>query len=135
MAAIVYNVAKANIDISDLRVMLMVGHTPDQDNATLAAVIAASGAEAAFTNYVRKALTGEAHTIDQSGNLAKLDAASPVWTAAGGASNELVSHMVVYQYAEADADAIPVSCHDVGLTTNGGDLTCDFAEAGILTTA
>jgi hypothetical protein len=135
MAAIVYNVAKANIDISDLRVMLMVGHTPNQDHATLAAVIAGSGAEATFTNYVRKALASEAHTIDQSGNLAKLDATDPVWTAAGGAVNELVSHEIVYQYAAADADAIPVSCHDVGITTNGGDLTIAFHTDGILTTA
>ena len=137
MAAITYNRAKANITHSDLRVLLLVGYTPDVDHATLAAVVAAATGECDFTNYARAALTGETHTIDNVSDTAILDAANPAtWTAAGGTTDNVVSHAVVYEHVDGtNANDLPVSCHDVGKTTNGGDLTVEFAAAGIIVTS
>ena len=132
-----FNRAKANIDHSDLRVLLLVGYTPDVDHATLAAVVAAATGECDFTNYERKALTGEAHTINNTSDTAILDADNPAtWTAAGGATNNTISHMVVYEHVDGtNANDLPVSWHAVAITTNGGDLTIEFAAAGIIVTS
>jgi hypothetical protein len=137
MAAICYNRAKNNINIADLRVLLLVGYTPDVDHTTLTAVIAAATKECDFTNYARKALTGEAFSVDNGTDTGKLDADNPsTWSDAGGASNNEVSHAVVFEHVDADDDNnLPVSCHSVGITTNGGDLTVAFADAGILVTS
>jgi hypothetical protein len=139
MADAVYNRAKANIDISDLRVLLLVGSTFDADDDNITQVIAGATKECDFTNYARKALGSESHTIDDSANTAVLDANDPsTWSSAGGASNNTISAMVVYQHVGAsDDDNLPVSYHDTGfpITTNGGDLTVAFAAAGIIVTS
>lgn len=138
MSAIVYNRAKNNITISDLRVMLVKGYTPDADHATLAAIVGSDGCdECAFTNYARKALTDEAFSVDNVNDRGKLDATDPAtWEDAGGTVDETVSHAIVYEHVDGtDANDLPVSCHSVGKTTNGGDLTVQFSADGILYTS
>ncbi|MFH0980284.1 MAG: hypothetical protein V2A79_01935 [Planctomycetota bacterium] len=136
MAANVYNVSKNNIDTTDLRVLLLVGYTFDADHATVAAVIAAATGECTFTNYARKALADEAFTVINATDRGMLDATDPaVWASAGGAVNNLVSHAVVYDHNTNDADSIPVSCHTVGLNTNGGELDINLHADGILYTS
>ena len=134
MSAIVYNRAKNNITITDLRIMLLVGYTPDPDHATLDDLTAF---EATFTNYARKALAGEAFTVINATDRGKLDADDTglTWASAGGAVNNLVSHAVIFEYVDADdTNNLPVSCHTVGLTTNGGDLVVTIHADGILYT-
>jgi len=137
MAATVYNISKNNIDTADLRVMLVVGYTFDADHATITAVLASAGcAEATFTNYARKALASEAFTVINATDRGMLDAADPsTWSNAGGTVDNLVSHAVVYDHNTNDGDSLPVSCHTVAKTTNGGDLDIDLSADGILYTS
>jgi hypothetical protein len=136
MAAYVYNCAKNNIDISDLRILLLVGYTFNADHDDVAEIIAAATKECDFTNYARKALTGEAFTVNNTSDLGKLDADDPsTWTSAGGATNNTISHAVIYQYNASDASAVPVTCHTVSKTTDGSDLVIAIGSAGILTTS
>ena len=138
MSAIVFNVSKNAPAITDLRVLLVTGYTPDPDHATVAAILASSGCdECTFTNYARKTLADEAFSVDNVNDRGKLDATDPAtWEDAGGTVDELISHAIVFQYVDADdANNIPISCHSVGKTTNGGDLTLTFHADGILYTS
>ncbi len=137
MADIVYNRAKNNIDISDLRIMLLVSYTPNPDHATITAVKAAATKECDFTNYARKALTGEAFTVDNAADTGKLDADDPAtWAGAGGVTNNTISHAVIYEHHGAsDDDNLPVTCHEVGKATNGTDLIIELNTSGIHTTS
>jgi hypothetical protein len=137
MAAYVYNVSKNNIDTADLRVLLLVGYTFDADHATVAAVIAAATKECDFTNYARKALTSEAFSVNNTTDRGILDADDPAtWANAGGTMDNTISHAVVYDHNGADdASNIPISCHTVAKTTNGGDLTVQISADGILYTS
>jgi len=130
MADFVYNVSKNNVDISDLRILLLVGYTPSPDHATIDAVIAAATKEADFTNYARKALTGEEWEVDDADNVGRLLADNPpTWEDAGGATNNTFSVAVVYEHHGADdGDNIPVACYDVEETTDGGDLVLSFTD-------
>ena len=136
MADLVYNRAKNNVTITDLRMLLLVGYTPDPDHATVDAVIAAATGECTFTNYARKALTGEAWAVDDVNDLGQLLADDPpVWADAGGAVNNLVSHAVVFEYVDADdGNNLPVACYEVDLTTNGGDLELNLTDGTVFAT-
>lgn len=136
MADSVYNVSKANITITDLRVLLVKDtYVFDADHEDVADVVAN---ECDFTNYARKALSGEAHTVVHASDTAVLDADDPsTWSNAGGAANNDIGGLIVYEHNVADADAKLVSYHDTGfpISTNGGDLTVSFAAAGIIVTS
>ena len=137
MAAGVYNRALNNVTITDLRVLLVKGYTADRDHATVAAILASAGCdECDFDNYARKALADEAWTVTDATDTGKLDATDPtIWAAAGGTTDNLVSHAIVYEHVGADdASNLPVSYHTVGKNTNGGDLDIDIGAAGIFTT-
>lgn len=134
MADSVYNNGKGDIDSTDLRVLLVKStYTFSADHEDVADVVAS---ECDFTNYARKALTGESETYVPASDLWKLDADDPsTWTSAGGATNNTVGGMIVFAYAAADADAKLYTYHDTGFpkTTNGGDLTVTFHADGIMT--
>lgn len=138
MAAGVFNVSKNNITITDLRVLLVKGYTPDADHATVAAIVASDGCdECTFTNYARKSLSDEAFSVINASDVGMLDATdAAAFTDAGGASNDTISHAIVYDHVGADdATNIPVSWHEVGITTNGATITLPFHANGIFRTA
>ena len=138
MADYVYNRAKNNVTITDLRVLLLVGYVFDADHDTITDVLAAATKECDFTNYARKALADEAWSVSDSTDKGMLDATDPAtWADAGGVANNTISHMVVYEHVGADGVNLPVSCHGTGfpLTTNGSDLTVRFPTTGIMQTS
>lgn len=111
------------------------------DYDTLSALLTASGGtvnvEANFTNYARKTLTNAdlvAPTVDDTGNEQWSDIPNPVYTAAGGATNNsLVKMLICYDAdttAGTDANIIVLTAHDVTATTDGNDLTFNIPATG-----
>ena len=94
----------------------------------------AGNTEADFTNYAR-ILVDNADitvTVDDSGNVLNvaLDT-DPVWTDAGGASNNSIVKLVVCAVAGAGAsNRIPVSLHDFVVTTDGSTITANQPAGG-----
>jgi hypothetical protein len=156
MANGVFNIAKgkvneyvARVDANDpansalilvlLKVAAAEATLKDQD--TLAAILAGGSTEADFTGYVRKTITDAdlvTPTPDDGADTQSADiTADPVWTAAGGASNNtLVRMLVCYDSdttAGTDANIVPLCYYDFATTTNGGDLTAQLAAAGFFT--
>lgn len=128
-----YNISKGGYSPTDLRVLLVKsGYTFDADHDYVDDVVAN---ECDFTNYERKALTSEAWSIDNANDRAKLDADDPAtWSDAGGATDNELQAMIVFEYNAADASAQLVSCHETnidGVNTNGGDLTIAIHANGI----
>jgi len=111
-----------------------------RDYDTLAAILAGANTEADFTNYARKVITDTGLTApvpDDTGDAQSADFPDPVWTAAGGATNNnLVKAIVCYDAdtgAGTDANLVPLTFHNFVITTNGGDLTAQLAAAGFFT--
>lgn len=103
------------------------------DRDTVALMLAEAGTtEADFTNYARKTgLTGTI-TVDDTNDRVDLDIPDQTFTSAGGASNNTLTKAVVaYEESAADSGRIPLSHHDVSVTTDGSDLTLQMAAAGI----
>jgi len=150
MADQLFNISKgrhaefhARVDGSDptnaaLVVLLLSAAEADAtliDYDTVAALLAGSNTEATFTNYARKVLTDadvSAITVDDSGNLVSAQIADQTWTSAGGASNNtIVKAIVAYDpdtTGGTDTALVPISHHDVSITTNGSDLVLSFGD-------
>lgn len=91
----------------------------------------AGNTEANFTNYARK--TGITVTINQdaSADDVELDIPDQTWTSAGnGTNNTLVKAGVCVQTGADDTTLIPISWLDFTPTTDGSDLTIQFATDG-----
>ena len=102
------------------------------DRTDLADIFVEAGnTEADFTNYARKTgLTG-VRTQDDTNNRVDLDVPDQTWTAAGGASNNTLTKLIVfYENAAADATRLPLTHHDFAVTTDGSDLTAQVDAAG-----
>lgn len=135
MADSVYNRAKGDIDSTDLRVMLIKStgsFNPDHD---FVSDIVAN--ECDFTNYARKAVTGESEVINDTADRFELDADDPTtYTSAGNGVNNTLGALVVYEEGGGtDATRNLISWHDTninGVITDGNDLTIQFNAAGIL---
>jgi len=111
------------------------------DYATLNAILTAGGGtlnvEANFTNYARKTLTDAdlvAPTVDNGTNEQWSDIPDLVYTSAGGATNNtLVRALICYDSdttAGTDANLIPLTFHDVSVTTDGNNLTLNIPAKG-----
>ena len=156
MANGVFNIAKgkvneyvSRVDANDpancaLVVVLLKVTSSDatlKDFATLAAVLAGGNTECDFTNYARKVIDDTllvAPTPDNTGDTQSADITTdPVWASAGGATNNSVVRMLVCYDPDTtsgtDASIVPLTFHDVSLTTNGGNLTAQLAAAGFYT--
>lgn len=136
----VFNIAKGAVaeKIRDsaaacLIMLLKVNETEAtfRDRDDIAAILANGSTEADFTNYARKTgLTGTI-TVDDTNDRVDVDIADQTWTAAGGASNNTLTKLVVaYQEAAADATRIPLTHHDFAVTTDGSDLTAQINASG-----
>ncbi len=101
------------------------------DHDTVAALLAGGNTEADFTNYVRKTgLTGTI-TVDDTNDRVDVDIADQTWAAAGGASNnDLTKLIVAYEESAADSARVPLTHHDFALTTQGSDVTAQINSAG-----
>ena len=133
MTQVVYNVGKKsdiNWATADIRVLLLGGTSMpagclDPDLATVAAVLAVSGAaECNATNYARKTTT-RTDTADNTNDRANQALSAAVtWTALGGATNDTVRGYLFYLYNASDSSAIPIMAESLaaGIPTNGTNL-------------
>ncbi len=156
MAAGVFNIAKGRVneylnrvDSDDptnsalIVVLLKVTEAGGtlQDYDTLAALLAGSNTECDFTNYARKTIiqTGVAMAApDDTANTLSSDITTdPVWTAAGGASNNNIVKLLICYDSDTtggtDTNIIPLTYHDFVVSTNGGDITAAIDAAGFFT--
>ncbi len=119
------------------RIVLASGAATDatlRDYETLSAVLADAGVtEATFTNYTRKAISDATIIFpgpDNANDRYDITLPDQTWNQAGGTvDNTLTRLFVCYDSSGSGPDSaiIPVAFHDFAVTTNGGDLTADFA--------
>lgn len=104
-----------------------------KDRDTVADILGNGGVEADFTNYARKTgLTGTI-TVDDTNDRVDVDVADQTWAAAGGASNNNLTDLVIaYQESAADSGRIPLTNHDFILTTDGSDITAQVNASGFI---
>ena len=101
-------------------------HTPEPDDDYVADVV---GDEAAGTGYVRKNLASCAVSVNDTDDRAEADAADVTWT---GLDCGTIAAAIVYKFITNDAASVLI-CHldFTDLVTNGGDVTLQFAAAGL----
>lgn len=142
MADFVYNISlgsfieKVRDGAANIEVYLLQAAEADdalRDHDETAALLGAAGnTEATFTNYARKTGITGTLTIDDVNNRADLDIPDQTWTAAGGATNNTLTDLIVaYNQGAGDANLIPMTNHDFAVTTDGSDLTAQVDAAGI----
>lgn len=143
MASVVYNelkrmlfAAELDLDSDDIRVALvMTNTTVDSENDGIVNLDDFTTLdECDGANYVRKALTSETITKDDSNDQAEFDADDVTWSALG-AGTRSVQGMLVYKYVDGTA------ANDIALfylefaavkTPDGSDFTVNFATDGLL---
>lgn len=140
MANIVFNVAKGKVaekiaDGATIKLLILKSAGTDavlRDLDTVAAVIAeGSTVEADFTNYARKTLASLTAAANDTDDKMYVDAADVVYTAAGGASNNTTTDVLIYEDVDTtDANAIPLVLIDCVFTTDGNDVTLQFNANG-----
>lgn len=148
MADGVFNIAKGKVaekvgdDNTKLVVLLLKAAEADgtlEDYDDIAALLGAAGnTEADFTNYARKSTTDTdgTVTVDDTNNRVDVDMPDLTWSSAGnGTNNTLVKLIVAYNEGAGDANLIPLTHHDFAVTTDGNDLTAQFATAGFFRAA
>lgn len=98
------------------------------DYDDLAALLAGTPVEASDASYSRKTgITGTV-TVDDSNDRTDVDIPDQTFSALAGAA--IVSLIVAYEEAAADATRIPLSHHDFAVTPDGSDVTAQFNAAG-----
>lgn len=156
MGNIVFNVAKGKVngytervdsnDPANSALVVVLLKTTESDAAlkdydTLGAILAAGGGtanvEANFTNYARKVLTDAdvpAPVVDDSGDEQYSDIPDQTYTSAGGAANNaLVKVLICYDpdtTGGTDTNIVPLTAHDLAVTTDGNDLTIRIPTNG-----
>lgn len=102
-----------------------------EDYDDLATLLAAAGnTEASFDNYARVTYTDvelSAPTVDDTGNTLSSDMPDPVWTSAGGTTNNTLAKLLICldedTTAGNDSNIRPLLHYDFVETTNGNNLT------------
>jgi uncharacterized surface protein with fasciclin (FAS1) repeats len=138
MANFVFNVAKGKVaelcEAGTIRALLLKAAASDavlKDLDTVAAVLAnGSTTEADFTNYERKTLAGVNVSVNDTDDEQSVDATDPVWTSAGGASNNTLTDILIYHFVTDDAGSTPLVLLDAAGVTNGNNLTVQFGADG-----
>jgi hypothetical protein len=139
MADFVFNVAKGataeKVADSATKIGVMILKTVESDalmkDRTTITTLLSGNTEADFTSYARKvSLTGTV-TVDQANDRVDVSVPNQTWSPAGGATNNTTAKLIVfYEEAAADTTRIPLTAHDFVVTTDGSDLTVQFAAAG-----
>ena len=153
MAAVVANIAKGRVnefvrrvDGNDpansalIVVLLKVAETNAvlQDYDDMSALLGAAGnTECDLTNYTRKTLTAtdlSAPNVDDTNDRQESSIPDLVYTSAGGATNNSIVKAVICYDADTtagtDANIIPLTIHDLTVTTDGTDLTISDPATG-----
>lgn len=143
MANAFYNQAKADLlngdlDLAadDVRVLLLDAagaYSFDADDQFVADLTPGSN-EFSDTNYVRKALTGEAVSQDDANDRAEFSADDVTWTALGGTDE--VGAIVIYKHVTNDADSRLIAFIDTTVPplphqTTGDDFGVAWDAQGI----
>lgn len=125
---------KIRDDVNDVGILLLKVAEADgtmKGRATITDLLAGGNTEADFTNYVRKtAITGSV-SVNTGTHVVTVDMPDAVWTSAGGASNNsLVKAVVFYDQGGTDATRIPLTAHDLSVTTDGTNYTISTPATG-----
>lgn len=117
---------------SALVVVLLQANQADDDlnnYSDLSSLLANAGnTEATFSNYARKVLDEADVTaaIDNTANTVTLDMPNQIWTAAGGATNNTLTKLLICYDSDTtagdDTNIVPVYAYDFAATTNGENL-------------
>ena len=140
---LVRTVESGDIAAAQIVVALFTGVETDAnliDADTMAAVEALATAESIATNYARSGDIGQLDdadvttTLDDSGDKYDADIAADItWTALGNGTNSVLLRLATfYDLSGTDADGVlfPMTFHDFSVTTDGSDLTAQFAAQG-----
>lgn len=139
MANFVFNAALGRVaekaaDGAVLKMLVLKSAASDavlKDLDTITAVLSAgSVAEADFTNYARKTLASVTVTVDDTGDSVKVDCADVIFTAAGGATNNTTTDVIIYEFVTDDSDSVPLVQLDAVFTTDGNNITLQIHENG-----
>lgn len=148
MADFVFNIAKGDLRkyaalaaTNDALIFVLVKATGLEADATLkdyvdlSTLLAGTTDECDFTNYVRKNLTATTPTTDNTNDWFNVDVVDLTWTAAGGGTNNGVGALIVCYDPDTttgnDTTVVPISKHDLVLTTDATDLTVVINAAGL----
>lgn len=89
-----------------------------------ALLVPAGNTEATATNYARKTGITGTITVDDTNDRADLDFPDQTFTSLGnGTNNSLVKAVSYYEESASDSGRVPISHHDLSVTTDGTDLT------------
>lgn len=93
---------------------------------------AAGNDEATFTNYARKTVANGNLTVnvDDTNNRLDIDIPDQTWSAAGNGTNNTLVKVIVCTDGADDTARMPLTHHDISVTTDGSNLTVEFATAG-----
>jgi hypothetical protein len=144
MADFVFNAAKGAVaekirdGASSIGILLLKTAQADatlKDHDDVAAMLAAGGGtanvECDFTSYARKTgITGTV-TVDDANDRVDVSIPDQTWSPAGGATNNTTAKLIVYyQDSASDAGRVPLTAHDFVVTTDGSNLSTQFAASG-----
>jgi len=157
MADGVFNIAKGRVveyynrvknndpAASTFNLSLFTGTVTDavmKDYDNFAAITAGALAEATFTNYARKTVDDTALAAlpapDDANDWYAVAFPNQTWTAAGGTTDNTLSRMVIcYDPLGTDVTTnfIPLCYYDFSVTTDGTNLTVQFAATGFFKAA
>lgn len=129
MSSFVYNCAKAgflngsiDLDTHDIRAALVMANTTcDTDNDGISFVAGFTTLdEQDGSGYVRKALSNETVTKDDTNDRGAFSADNVTWTALG-AGTRAVAGVLIYKHVTNDADSIPIMFLEFSATPDGNN--------------
>ena len=116
-------------------------YNPDDDVVDAGGANDVVDAESNVTNYTRgwggsgrKTLASKTITVNDANNRVEVDAADVTWTALGGGTNQTLEAAVVIKEGGANDTTSRLLAYldPSNVTTNGGDITLQFASNGFL---
>lgn len=126
---------RIDLDTTTLKIMALKStytYDPDHnfvDDLTASEIVATNYA-GGFGGAGRKTAT-LAISLDNTNNKVIITITDLTWTALGGATNDTIGGFALIREITNDPASLPICFFDVtNLTTNGGDVTLDFAAAG-----
>jgi len=120
---------------ASIEVMLLGGTTPASitgvaDLNTVADLLAVSLVqELVATNYARSALASVTASEDDANDRGAVDAADEVFTSLGGAANDTIKAVAVFETGASDAARLLILVQDgLSVPTNGANVTVTIAD-------
>lgn len=151
MADFTFNIAMGRVAYyatlpaaNDALIAVLLKSSPEadatlRDHDTLSAVLAGTSDECDFTNYSRQTLSTVSVTVDDTNNRVDIDADDLSWTSAGGASNNTTGKLLICYDGDttggSDTDIIPLTAHDLSVTTDGSTLNVTIPSGGFFRAA